>query len=132
MSYFHLIFGVLLFAVFTITGRYMRADFPDKTEIDQTLRILMRSRHIYILLSSLIHMSLGVYLQLRPQLIRKVIQIIGSTVLVISSLMLCWAFVLETYYLQGYSSYSRNGLYLTLAGVILHIIGGLNLPDSRK
>ena len=132
MSYFHLIFGVLLFAVFTITGRYMRADFPDKTEIDQTLRILMRSRHIYILLSSLIHMSLGVYLQLRPQLIRKVIQIIGSTVLVISSLMLCWAFVLETYYLQGYSSYSRNGLYLTLAGAILHIIGGLNLPDSRK
>jgi len=132
MSYFHLIFGVLLFAVFTISGRYMRADFPDKTEIDQTLRILMRSRHIYILLSSLIHMSLGVYLQLRPQLIRKVIQIIGSTVLVISSLMLCWAFVLETYYLQGYSSYSRNGLYLTLAGVILHIIGGLNLPDSRK
>ena len=132
MSYFHLIFGVLLFAVFTITGRYMRADFPDKTEIDQTLRILMRSRHIYILLSSLIHMSLGVYLQLRPQLIRKVIQIIGSTVLVISSLMLCWAFVLETYYLQGYSSYSRNGLYLTLAGVILHIIGGLNVPDSRK
>jgi len=132
MSYFHLIFGVLLFAVFTISGRYMRADFPDKTEIDQTLRILMRSRHIYILLSSLIHMSLGVYLQLRPQLIRKVIQIIGSTVLVISSLMLCWAFVLETYYLQGYSSYSRNGLYLTLAGVILHIIGGLNVPDSRK
>ena len=132
MSYFHLIFGVLLFAVFTITGRYMRADFPDKTEIDQTLRILMRSRHIYILLSSLIHMSLGVYLQLRPQLIRKVIQIIGSTVLVISSLMLCWAFVLETYYLQGYSSYSRNGLYLILAGVILHIIGGLNLPDPRK
>src|SRR6476469_5887301 len=106
LTYFHLIFGVLLFAVFTITGQYMRADFPDKTEIDQTLRILMRSRHIYILLSSLIHMSLGVYLQLRPQLIRKVIQITGSVVLVISSLMMCWAFVLETYYLQGYSSYS--------------------------
>jgi len=132
MSYFHLIFGVLLFAVFTITGQYMRADFPDKTEIDQTLRILMRSRHIYILLSSLIHMSLGVYLQLRPQLIRKVIQFTGSVVLVISSLMMCWAFVLETYYLQGYSSYSRNALYLSLAGVILHIIGGLDLPDSRR
>ena len=131
MSYFHLVFGLLLFAVFTITGQYMRADFPDKAEMDQTLRILMRSRHIYILLSSLIHLSLGVYVQLRPRLAQKSLQLSGSAVLVISSLLLFWAFVVETYYLQGYSSYSRNGLYLSLAGVILHILGGLELPGRR-
>lgn len=131
MSYFHLIFGVLLFVVFTITGRYMRSDFPDKDEIDQTLRLLMRSRHIYILLSSLIHISLGVYLQLRSSLPQKIMQITGSIVLVISSLLLFWAFVVETYYLQGYSSYSRDGLYLCLAGVALHLIGGFNLPNRK-
>ena len=109
----------------------MRADFPDKAEMDQTLRILMRSRHIYILLSSLIHLSLGVYVQLRPRLAQKSLQLSGSAVLVISSLLLFWAFVVETYYLQGYSSYSRNGLYLSLAGVILHILGGLELPGRR-
>lgn len=43
-------FGILLFIVFTVTGKYMRVDFPDKDAIDQFLRILMRSRHIYILL----------------------------------------------------------------------------------
>jgi len=128
MSYFHLIFGLLLFVVFTITGRYMRTDFPDKDAIDQTLRVLMRSRHIYILLSSLIHISFGIYLQLRPRTIQKILQITGSIVLVISSVLLFWAFVVETYYLQNYSTYSRSGLYLSLAGVALHLIGGLELP----
>ena len=128
MSYFHLIFGLLLFVVFTITGRYMRLDFPDKDSLDQTLRVLMRSRHIYILLSSLIHVSLGIYLQLRTRTIQKALQITGSTVLVISSVLLFWAFVVETYYLRDYSSYSRDGLYLALAGVALHLIGGLELP----
>lgn len=45
MARVHLIFGLLLFVVFLITGQYMRADFPDKDAIDQTLRLLMRSRH---------------------------------------------------------------------------------------
>jgi len=132
MSYFHLIFGFLLFWVFTITGQYMRSDFPDKSEMDQTLRILMRSRHLYILLSSLIHLSLGVYVQLRPRIFQKAFQITGSAVLVTSSLLLVWAFIVETYYVQGNSSYSRNGLYLSMAGVILHLIGGLDLPWLRK
>ena len=81
MTYVHLIFGILLFVVFTITGRYMRADFPDKDAIPPELRILMRSRHIYILFSALIHLGLGVYLQLRPRLWQKIIQISGSAML---------------------------------------------------
>ena len=35
MRYVHLIFGILMFVVFTITGRYMRADFPDKDAINK-------------------------------------------------------------------------------------------------
>ena len=127
MSYFHLLFGLLLFVVFTITGRYMRADFPDKQEMDQTLRILMRSRHIYILLSSLIHMALGIYLRLRPHPVKRNLQLTGSVVLVVASILLVCAFVVETYDLQGFSSYSRYGLYLSLAGVGLHLIGGLEI-----
>lgn len=121
----HLIFGILLFVVFAVTGRYMRADFPDKDLIPQEFRILMRSRHIYILFSALIHLGLGVYLQLRPLLWQKVIQISGSAMLIYSSVMLVWAFVVETYQLQHFSSISRSGIYAALAGVGLHVIGGL-------
>ena len=70
----HLIFGLVLFIVFTQTGEYMRVDFPDKDAISQELRILMRSRHIYILFSALIHLALGVYLQMRPGTARKLLQ----------------------------------------------------------
>src|SRR5258708_21131167 len=62
----HLIIGLSLFVIFLITGKYMRVDFPDKEIIPQDLRLLMRSRHIYILFSALIHLALGVYLQIRP------------------------------------------------------------------
>lgn len=43
----HLIVGLLVFAVFAVTGKFMHADFPDKEIIAQEFRLLMRSRHIY-------------------------------------------------------------------------------------
>src|SRR5688572_25214468 len=121
MSWFHLIFGIVLFFVFTTTGSYMRSDFPDKDAIPQELRLLMRSRHIYILFSALIHMVLGVYLRISPDRRIKVLQYAGSALLVVSSAFLVWAFVTETYSLQHFSDLSRNGIYISLAGVVLHL-----------
>ena len=92
----------------------------------------MRSRHIYILLSSLIHLSLGVYVQFRPQRVRRVLQALGSALLFTASGLLVYAFVVETYELQGYSDFSRWGLYLSLAGVGFHLLGGLELPGGSS
>jgi uncharacterized membrane protein len=125
MSYFHLIIGIITFIIFTITGNYMRADFPDKELIPQELRILMRSRHIYILFSALIHLALGVYLQISHKTWRKVLQIFGSVLLSFSTVLLIWGFISETYYLQHFSDVSRFGIYLSLAGIGFHLIGGL-------
>jgi hypothetical protein len=132
MKWFHLIFGIAMFTVFVTTGKYMRVDFPDKDAIPQELRLLMRSRHIYILFSALIHLALGVYSQLRPQVWRKVLQFGGSTVLVVSSAFLVWAFVVETYSLQHFSDLSRNGIYLSLVGIGLHLIGGLTRQNGKR
>jgi hypothetical protein len=126
MKWVHLIFGLVLFIVFTQTGEYMRVDFPDKEAISQELRILMRSRHIYILFSALIHLALGVYLQMRPGTTRKLLQYSGSVVLFVSSVLLFWAFVVETYSLQHFSDISRYGIYTSLAGVGLHLMGGVS------
>ena len=130
MKWFHLIFGIGLFIVFTVTGRFMRVDFPDKDAIDQFLRVLMRSRHIYILFSSLIHIGLGVYMTLRPQMWRKIIQIIGSVILTASSVLLVFAWYVETYQTQQFSDFSRNGIYLSLAGVGFHLIGGVSVART--
>lgn len=123
MSYLHLIFGVLLFVVFTVTGKFMRVDFPDKDLIPQDLRLLMRSRHIYILLSSLIHICLGVYLQVHAETWRKVLQIFASVLLILGSVLFVWAFIYETYDLQKFSDISRFALYATLGGVVFHLFG---------
>jgi hypothetical protein len=132
MSWFHLVIGLLLFWIFTVTGQYMRADFPDKGEIDQAFRILMRSRHIYLLLSSLIHIVLGIYFVFRPSLAQRLFQFLGSALLVASSGLLLWAFEVETYQTQHYTDISRWGLYTSLAGVIAHLIGGLKLPSKTS
>ena len=128
----HLLFGIAVFIVFVTTGKFMRVDFPDKDIIPPDLRLLMRSRHIYILFSGLIHLMLGVYLQIRPEIWRRILQYSGSFLLVLSSGLLLWAFIVETYQLQHFSSLSRYGIYISLAGVRLHLIGGLNASDRRR
>ena len=110
-----------MFVVFVTTGKFMRADFPDKDAIPQDLRLLMRSRHIYILFSALIHLVLGVYLRISADTRIKALQYAGSALLIVSSVFLVWAFVTETYSLQRFSDLSRNGIYISLAGVALHL-----------
>jgi hypothetical protein len=125
MKWVHLVLGLMLFVVFTTTGSYMRADFPDKDAIPQELRLLMRSRHIYILFSALIHLVLGAYLRMGTDMRIRLLQYAGSLILFVSSVYLVWAFITETYTLQHFSDLSRNGIYLALAGVGLHLLGGI-------
>ena len=122
MRRLHFILGALLFIAFVITGRVMRQDFPDKDVIDQEFRLLMRSRHIYILFASLINLCLGLYFVWGRQRRTRIFQMVGSAVLTASGVLLVWAFVSETYYVHHYSESSRRGIYLALAGVAIHLI----------
>src|SRR5215203_1975589 len=127
MSYLHLVFGIILFVIFLVTGKFMRWDFPDKEIIPPDFRILMRSRHIYILLSSLIHIILGVYLQIHVEAWRRILQIFASVLLIAGSVLFVWAFIYETYTTQHFSDLSRFALYVTLWGTIVHLLGGYKL-----
>ena len=129
MRYAHLIFGIVVFIAFLVTGKFMRWDFPDKDVIPQDFRLLMRSRHIYILLSSLIHIVLGVYLQIHAEIWRKITQLFASTGLFAASILFVWAFVYETYRTQHFSNLSRYALYATLGRVILHLFGGFKAKN---
>ena len=128
----HLIFGLALFVVFVMTGNYMRVDFPDKDVISQDLRLLMRSRHIYILFNALIHIALGIYLQKRPRLWQRLAQYVGSLALTAASVYLVIAWRTETYELQHFSDLSREGIYLSLAGIVLHLIGGVSGTAKKE
>lgn len=101
----------------------MRLDFPDKELIAPELRLLMRSRHIYILFSGLIHILLGVYFASQTKIWRKVFQFLGSLLLFLGGALLIWAFVYETYQNRDFSEISRFGIYATFAGTISHLAG---------
>ena len=49
----------------------------------------------------------------------------GSGSLVIASVLLVWAWWVESYQLQTFSDISREGIYLSLFGVGLHLIAGI-------
>lgn len=125
MAKAHLIFGLIIFIVFTVTGRFMRVDFPDKEIIPQEFRLLMRSRHIYILFSGLLHILLGLYLQIQLQKWQKFLQMCGSFLLFTGTIALVTAFFYETYITRNFSEASRIGIYATLAGTVFHLFGGV-------
>jgi magnesium-transporting ATPase (P-type) len=132
MSYAHLIFGIIVFIIFLVTGKFMRVDFPDKEIISQEFRLLMRSRHIYILLSALAHILLGLYLHIHQQAWRRSLQIFGSLLLFAGTITLVWAFVYETYTAKTFTEASRSGLYVTLAGTIFHLLGGFQVKSKKN
>lgn len=132
MRYFHLIFGVVMLIVFAITGRFMRIDFPDKDAIPPELRVLLRSRHIYILLSAFVHVVLGVYLRIGPESWRKFVQIGGSILLFAASLTFVFAFFHESYRAQTFSEFSRAAIYVFSFGAILHLFGGFRLNSGNE
>ena len=122
MARAHLIFGIVVFVVFLVTGQFMEVSFPEKDVISQEFRLLMRSRHIYILLSALLHLLLGVYFQTIALGWRKHLQTAGSAFLAVGSVLLVFAFFYETYSTNHFSELSRSGLYVTLAGALFHVI----------
>ena len=110
----------------------MRMDFPDKEIISPEFRLLLRSRHIYILFSALLHLLLGFYLQIHQPKWRKFFQLSGSAILIISSIFLIYGFVYETYVVRNFSEISRWGIYLSLGGIISHLIGNFPLKSHNE
>ena len=53
-------------------------------------------------------------------------------VLIVSGVLLVWAFIAETYTYAHFSEISRFGIYTSLAGVGLHLIGGLGARRSPE
>lgn len=93
----HLVAGLILLVVFPLTGAYLRLRIPHLMQASDRLRFSMRGNHIYILLSSLIHLPLGAYLRLSPA--RSLGRLTaGSILLLLSSALVVAAFFYEPKY----------------------------------
>ena len=91
----HFAAGLLLLVIFPLTGAYMRFRIPHLMQESDSFRFSMRANHIYILLSSFIHLSLGIYFKRSPLKWLGRLQTTGSALLIQASAMIVVAFFFE-------------------------------------
>jgi len=131
MKRFHLIFGLVLLVVFLLTGQYMDRWHEHLQYTPDGPRMLYRTRHIFILLSGLLHLGIGTYFVYRMQTWRRVLQYLGSVLITIAPVLFTIGFFYEPN-LQGlYAPLSKKGIIMIAVGALLHVVSGVNEQDSQ-
>ena len=127
MRLLHTLTGVLTVVIFLGTGAYMRINGPALFQSDPTVRMMFRSNHIYILLAGLINIGIGCYLVLSQHPRRRMLQLIGSSLLLVAPVVLICAF----FYEPSGKGFERH---LTLVAMILLLTGGMShlLSTARR
>lgn len=104
--------------------------------LSDSVRLMFRSRHIYILAAALVNLMLGLYLQQHSHGWRRAVQTIGSAFVIASPALLILAFAIEPQ--RGFQKEmhaSATGLYTLFLGCFAHLISGPvtgSAPNSRK
>ena len=118
MSRFHSIWALLFVTVFLATGVYMRAVFPDAYRGNETMRMLYRSAHVYILLGAFINAAYAINLRV-PQGTRRWLCFLGSLFIALAPLIFTLAFFFEPAPDRHDRPWSLTGTISAFAGVIL-------------
>ncbi|MEO1212019.1 MAG: hypothetical protein AAFY45_00755 [Bacteroidota bacterium] len=116
----HFFGGILLLIIFILSGQYMQHGFSSLQDLELFERMVFRAEHIYLLLTSLIHISIGVYFKPYKQVPHKYIQVFSSLLMFSATAAFHYSFFHEMPSSEIERPFSRMGLYLMLAGVSLH------------
>ena len=93
-------------------------------------RMLYRTRHIYILFSGLIHLGLGTYLKIKLEPARRILQLVGSLLITIASVLFIVGFFREPHLSYLYTPSSKQGVILIALGTLLHLFSSIKEPES--
>jgi hypothetical protein len=126
MKKFHLIFGLLVIVTFLLTGQYMDRYQQHLHGMPDGPRMMFRSRHIFILLSGLVHLALGTYWQNRRLPSRRSMQMLGSLLITLASVLFLLGFIYEPWLEGLYGPYARVGIYAIAFGTLVHFFSGVN------
>ena len=89
------------------------------------LRLLYRTRHIFILLSGLTHLGIAAYFRDRQQSWNRVLQLLGSGLTLLASVLFIVAFFYEPGLKALRTPLSHWGTYCIAAGVLLHLLSSI-------
>jgi uncharacterized protein YjeT (DUF2065 family) len=132
----HLIIGVLGVFTFLLTGQFMKHHQPRMVDLSAEVRMMYVLRHIYLLIASLVNVVLGLYLQVHPQGWRRILQPVGSLLILLAPVSLVMAFLAEPVLgIAGRSWRSYFALLGLFAGVMAHIVastGARRIDTTRQ
>ena len=123
MKRLHLIIGITVVVIFILTGQYM--DYVHNRSLPDGTRMLYRSRHIYLLLSGLLNLILGVYFVPQSGGWRKNVQIVGTILIVLSPGLLLAGFFSEPQRGPDQTRVAAFGIFSIALGTVLHVLAQL-------
>lgn len=121
----HLVVGAITVGAFLVTGLVMYGHEPALSTLDWGARLLFRSRHIYILAAGLVNLSLGIRYALPEGAARRGAAIAGSLLVLVSCVLLFFAFFAEPMAGRSPGPFSMLGLYALFGGVLLNAAASL-------
>jgi hypothetical protein len=125
MKRFHLIFGLVVLVVFLLTGQYMDRFHEHLMYTPDGPRMLYRTRHIFILMSGLLHLGIGSYFLSRSQAWRRALQILGSLLITIAPVLFTIGFFYEPKLDDLHAPLSKIGVIIMAVGALLHVVSGV-------
>jgi hypothetical protein len=123
MKRFHLIVGLMVVVIFLLTGQYM--EYVHNRLLPDGTRMLYRSRHIYLLLSGLLNLMLGIYFVPQPREWRRTIQIVGTILIVLSPGLLLAGFFSEPQRGPEQTRVAAFGIFSIALGTVMHALAQL-------
>ncbi len=124
----HLWMGLVGVVAFLASGQYMARVHDYLRGMDDATRMLFRSTHLYLLLTSLLNLALGLYATDAPAGWRRVTQRLGSLLVLAAPPLIAVAFLHEPWLTDLDRPFSRPALIGTLVGMLLHL---LSRPRGR-
>ena len=115
----HLVVGAITVGAFLVTGLVMFGHQPPLSSLDWDVRLLFRSRHIYILSAGLVNLALGLRYALPDGAARRGAAIAGSLFVLASAVLLFFAFFAEPMAGREPGVLSAYGLFALFGGVML-------------
>lgn len=122
---FHLIFGIIVVVVFVLTGQYMHRFYNHLSGMPDGPRMLFRTRHIYILFAGLLNLGIGAYFYYWQERWQKVLQLLGSVLIAVASVLFIAAFFYDTKLDNLQAPLSRWAIFTIVGGIVFHALSGI-------
>jgi hypothetical protein len=119
----HRLLGLAAVALFLVTGLIMRRQHLELLSVDSGLRMLFRSRHVYLLFSGLVNVTVGLGFVLPSSGRGSRFALSGSILMLLSPLLLAAAFFLEPMASGRAGRLSALGVFVAFLGVGAYSLG---------